>query len=396
MTLALFAAFLLGMAVSITLAEAVLALLAIRWVWRCATGRARPGWPLASLFAAFALASLLSAALSARPLESVVAAKGLLLILAFYVVLDAVPDAGAADRVLMALLGLAALIAVVGTIQVAACPWREALVPWAGKLIRNCHRAHAFYSIYMTLAGVLSLVLLTALSRLLLAAGRKGRMRWPIVAWLLGGLGLVLTSVRGAWVGFAVGVGLVMTLVRRSRWLALAGVGVLVVIVLVAPGLRRRAESLADPADPTMRDRLSMWGSGLAMARAHPLIGIGPGQVKHDYRRYAAPDALQKSRGHLHNTPLQILVERGLVGLAAWLAIFIAFFCRAARVLRGLAPERALERALVVGSMAAVAGFLVGGLTEYNFGDSEVVTVAYVVMALPFVVERQIGRASKL
>jgi hypothetical protein len=41
-----------------------------------------------------------------------------------------------------------------------------------------------------------------------------------------------------------------------------------------------------------------------------------------------------------------------------------------------------------VGSLAAVAGFLVGGLTEYNFGDSEVVMVAYTVMALPFVAAR--------
>jgi hypothetical protein len=41
--------------------------------------------------------------------------------------------------------------------------------------------------------------------------------------------------------------------------------------------------------------------------------------------------------------------------------------------------------------VAAIAGFLVGGLTEYNFGDSEVVMVAYAVMALPFVVERSLS-----
>ena len=107
-----------------------------------------------------------------------------------------------------------------------------------------------------------------------------------------------------------------------------------------------------------------------------------------EYPRYAAPDALQKHRGHLHNTPLQVLVERGILGLAAWSAIFFAFFWRAVRILRSLPPEAAWRRAFVTGSVAAITGFLVGGLTEYNFGDSEVVLVAYTVMALPFVVER--------
>ena len=39
----------------------------------------------------------------------------------------------------------------------------------------------------------------------------------------------------------------------------------------------------------------------------------------------------------------------------------------------------------MVGSLAAITGFLVAGLTEYNFGDSEVVMVAWATMALPFV-----------
>jgi hypothetical protein len=69
--------------------------------------------------------------------------------------------------------------------------------------------------------------------------------------------------------------------------------------------------------------------------------------------------------------------------------LFGAFFQRAGRLLGRLGPEDGEARALVVGSIAAVAGFLVGGLTEYNFGDSEVVMVAYTVMALPFVAARR-------
>ena len=127
-----------------------------------------------------------------------------------------------------------------------------------------------------------------------------------------------------------------------------------------------------------------MWRSGLTMWHEHPLLGWGPGGVKREYTRYALPEAFKKRTGHVHNTPLQILVERGMLGLAAWLAIWVAFYRRAIGALRALDASRVRERALVAGSIAAVTGFLVAGLSEYSFGDSEVVMVAWSVMALPW------------
>jgi hypothetical protein len=82
-----------------------------------------------------------------------------------------------------------------------------------------------------------------------------------------------------------------------------------------------------------------------------------------------------------------MLVERGALGLAAWLWIWVAFFARAIGLLRRLPEEATSERTLVVGSLAAIVGFLVAGLSEFNFGDSEVVMVAWAVMALPWVAE---------
>ena len=51
---------------------------------------------------------------------------------------------------------------------------------------------------------------------------------------------------------------------------------------------------------------------------------------------------------------------------------------------------------LVLGSMAAVAAFLLSGLFEYNFGDTEVLLAALAVMALPFVVERDLSGSPQL
>jgi O-antigen ligase len=197
--------------------------------------------------------------------------------------------------------------------------------------------------------------------------------------------GLVATYTRGAWIGFGAGVLLVGAAVRRGRLVLVAGLVLLALAALAAPyQLRHRFTSMADPEGEGVKERVYMWRSGLAMWREHPLFGVGPGGVKRDYERHARPEAVKKRTGHVHNTPLQILVERGVVGAAAWVWIWAAFFLAGIRQLRRLPPEAARERALVLGSLAAIAGFLIAGLSEYNFGDSEVVMVAWVVMALPW------------
>jgi O-antigen ligase len=96
----------------------------------------------------------------------------------------------------------------------------------------------------------------------------------------------------------------------------------------------------------------------------------------------------------VHSAPLQILVERGLLGLAAWLAIWVTFLTRCLGLLRRLPSEATAERMLVVGSLAAIASFLVAGLSEYNFGDSEVVMVAWALMALPWAADTTQARPS--
>ena len=131
-----------------------------------------------------------------------------------------------------------------------------------------------------------------------------------------------------------------------------------------------------------------MWESGFAMWRQHPWLGVGPGGVKREYAAFALPEAVKKRTGHVHNTPLQILVERGAIGLAAWLWIWVAFYVEAIAVLRRLAPDAAVTRAVVLGSLAAITGYLIGGLSEYNFGDSEVAMVAWTLTALPWVIAR--------
>ena len=152
------------------------------------------------------------------------------------------------------------------------------------------------------------------------------------------------------------------------------------------------ALSFVEVTDPTARERVAMMSAGVALLREHPIIGIGPGQVRRLYPQYAPAYAVRRQTSHLHNTPLQIAVERGLVGLGLWLWMFGAFFARLLRIWQRVPTAAVHDRALVAGCAAAVVAFFVGGFFEYNFGDTEVLLVAMSLMALPLVLERDGAR----
>jgi O-antigen ligase len=384
---ALLGSFVVGLGVSITLSQTALTLLTIFWLWRLCNPaiRASARWPLWRPVLAFSAVTLLSALVSPSVGASLLASKGLLLMAALYVTVDALPDAEEAQRFVAALVSVVAIAAVVGLLQTGLCPGNQPDYGWPRWLYHRCARARGFFSIYMTLAGVLTLVLLLGLP---LVINARRMTRWLLLPWLIALVGLAATYTRGAWLGFAAGMGTLLPMTRRGRWLLVVGLAIVGLVVFAgSETLRQRLLTMADPDDPTLRERIFMWRSGLTMWKEHPWLGIGPGGVKREYARYALPEALKKRTGHVHNTPLQILVERGVLGLAAWLAIWAAFYAQAVRLLRRLPSGAQLERALVVGSLAAVTGFLIGGLSEYNFGDSEVVLVAWAIMALPYAVE---------
>ena len=383
----LFAAFVLGLGLSITLSETALALLTLLWLWPLRTPHARAAalWPLLPPVLAFSSVTALSALASGHPGSSLAAAKGLLLVAALYITADFLHGPEEADRFLWALSLVVGVAALVGLLQAAVCPGQEADYGAPAWLYHRCYRARGFFSIYMTLAGVLNLVLLAMLPRLLPGPAFRG---WLVPVSLINLAAFVATYTRGAWIGFIGGVLSLLPTSRRGRWLLLGGLLLLAASALLAPyDLRHRVGAMVDPNEAGVTERLYMWRSGLAMWREHPLLGVGPGGVKREYANYALPEAAKKRTGHVHNTPLQILVERGILGLSAWLWIFGAFYVRAIGLLRRLPPEAARERALVAGSLAAITGFLIGGVSEYNFGDTEVVLVAWTLIALPFVVE---------
>src|SRR5207247_934212 len=166
-------------------------------------------------------------------------------------------------------------------------------------------------------------------------------------------------------------------------------------LAAASPEMCAGARLLLDLHDPRRRPHAGTRGHAAPRGARGPgarLDGasLAPGSA----RARAHLWARRRSTSHLHSTPLQIVVERGVPGLAAWIAIWVAFFAASAGTLSRIPAGDEDARALVLGSMAAIAAFLVAGLFEYNFGDTEVLLVALALMALPFIVQRDLDAAA--
>ena len=336
-----------------------------------ARGRMVVSWPLAVPFAAFLVLSLLSAAFAADPLLAFSELRSAWVPILF--IPACATHLATAPRATLAVRGLIAggcVWAVVGLSQAATHGSGFRITGTLGH--------------YMTFAGVLMLTLTLALAQLLFNR-RSRRDLWLVPAALLLFAALMMTHTRSAWLGL--GAGLLLLLWLYRRWLLLLLPVLWVVTLLVAPqAIRTRMVSMLDLRDVTAVERVYMWGAGWRMFLDHPLVGVGPCNARRLYPKYQhADDPWIEGRRftHLHNNAVQILAERGLPATVAWIVIWVVFFVRTARRWQATNRSDPAARALVAGALAGVVAFLVAGMFEYNYGDAEVVTLAFFAMALP-------------
>jgi len=363
-----------AMQLSIAAAEILLAVAALAWLSsHIARGERlvapRFFWPLVT----YAIFTLMSAGFSLDPAVSFTDCKQLVLLLLVPLTYD-LARGSRAHSVMSIVLTIGAVSAFVGIVQYAVLNFDG-----LGR------RPQGTLSHWMTYSGTLMLVICSATARLLY--GSSGRL-WAafIMPALLVALSLTLT--RGAWVGVAVAVALLF-LGKDFRLLALIPIVVVGAILLAPRTLTDRVYSIFDRNDLTSRDRVAMLQAGVKMVRDYPLMGVGPDQIERVYPEYRVPDAVKPTNPHLHNVPMQIAAERGLLALAAWVTFVIVTIRSLFKLLR-----TSRHKALTAAALGAMAAMLAAGLTEYNFGDSEFLMLLLVIITLPFAANRDGGLPS--
>ncbi len=358
-------------------AEILLSAAGIAWgvlAWR---DRVRPKVPaFFTPLLALAIVTAISAVLSSDPLYSIARLKQLLLFLIVPLAMR-VATGKRASQVIDVVISLGSAAAIIGVLQ---------YVTTDSAIVIN-NRPHGLLGHYMTYSGILMLVICAAVARLLF---REREWIWPAVALPALFVALAATLSRNAWIGTAVAIGAILA--ARRRVLLLAIPLVIIVASAIAPtSVRERAFSAFDPNDPSNRDRIAMFKAGVGMIKDHPFFGVGPNMVPQVYLQYRTSDAVERAeatgpetRSHLHNVPMQLAAERGLIALA----MFVWFVIVAARDL-WLRMKHGPAPALAAAGFAAVIAMLVAGLFEHNFGDSEFLILFLALISLPFAAEER-------
>ncbi len=104
----------------------------------------------------------------------------------------------------------------------------------------------------------------------------------------------------------------------RSRLWILAALGLVGVLVAARPLIHRLIGPAAADQKHSMDFRVWTWRGSLDLAKAHPLLGTGPGTFVYAYQKYALVGFTRVA----HNGYLQVADDTGLLGLAAFLAAF--------------------------------------------------------------------------
>jgi len=354
--------FVSALQVSIAAANIFLGLSLLMWLLQAIAARRvevpRFFYPLA----AYAVATLASAAFSDDPNASFVDSKQLVLFLVVPMVYELARGAKA-PFVVQVIITVGAISALYGIFQFGVLQYDN-----LGR------RPQGALGHYMTYSGVLMLVTCAAAARILFSRDRL----WPslMMPALLVILGLTFT--RSALVGACAGIAFLL-LLKDLRLMAVMPVLAALFFVLAPPQVTSRFMSMFDARDPTRVDRVTMMKVGTRMVRANPLAGVGPTRVGPRYHEFLDPSESDRANPHLHNNPMQIAAERGLPALAAWLCMLAILAIDMVRRLK--VPETRLLAAAALGCMVAM---FAAGMAEYNFGDSEFLMLFLVLMTLPY------------
>lgn len=263
-------------------------------------------------------------------------------------------------------------------------------------------RAAGFYGHYVTYAEALQLIASLAFG-LFIALPNKRGLGGALLLIALAGLGaaLLLTVTRASWVALLVSA-FVIVLVGTSRRTAL--VVAACALPLVLSGLfilkQQRNVGLYDQNDQSITWRQTVWREGFGLLTSQPrhlVVGVGMDSIKRHWREWGLFEGGRIPLGHLHSTPLQLAVERGIPALIAWL-LLVGLYAR--MLWRLVRAERVLdnwtERGIVLGALGGLAGFFTSGLVHYNLGDSEVAMIFYFIMGLSLAINHVQSPKSKV
>ena len=180
---------------------------------------------------------------------------------------------------------------------------------------------------------------------------------------------VIVNLKRGPWFGICVGAS-ILFYYYRPKLLTSFFCFITVICITLQPVRDRVLDSTKDFF--ISGGRSEIWEVGKLLSGLMPLgIGFGNSKYLHNFS-----ETIPLELNHFHNNFLNILVELGWVGLG----LFIVWLYRLIEL-----PIRAgikNKNLLLISLGCGFVSWMLAGMVEYNFGDTEVILIVYLLMGL--------------
>ncbi len=242
----------------------------------------------------------------------------------------------------------------------------------------------SFFGYYTNYAGYAAMIAVLASGEVLIAVDRRNFSR----AWRYGAVlvfvltGIAISGSRGGLLALAAGWLLLIALnVRRGSIVAQAVVVLLIVgvgayfatphsaIVSIQQRLTEPTSSLTEE-----KQRSILQHAGARALEENP-FGLGFANFSYYLKSYVRSDELFQTFGHAQDTPIQIGLDAGFLGLAGFLMLFV--WPTALVLARGKGGSGTVRASAFA---AALGGFMAQGLYDYLFYE-----IAFIVLVLAMV-----------
>ena len=215
------------------------------------------------------------------------------------------------------------------------------------------------------------------------------RFKSPRVLYALAALPIALcwflTYSRAAWLGVAAGFVFIGLYSGRRVRLAIASLAIIGLIVLIPFIGTPRFQSLFQEGTGTGFFRVSVWQSGIAMIRDHPLWGVGLDNFLYEYPKYMVPDAWREPNlSHPHNIVLDFWARMGVLGVVALGWMVVEFYKKGIKGIKGI------DGNLVLGLMAGMTAALAHGMMDAAYFYVDLAFVWMLMMAVMMETGRQV------
>jgi len=255
--------------------------------------------------------------------------------------------------------------------------------------VKHLPRSTGFFNSPQTFGNYILLVLPVVIG--LSSYIRIGReKRWLQLSGLIILTAIIFSYGRAVWMGLIVGL-IFMGILGSKRLLLsiLAGIMICSILILALPSseFAQRVVGTVKSKRP-VGDRTEFWEGSLRILRDYPITGVGWEGFRKVYPRYR-PSEEEKSVSNAHNNFVDVAVDSGLLGLGIFIWLLVTIYKVGFHIFKEL--EDGYFKGFVWGFMGSLTAFLIAGLSQYNFGDSEVVMLFYfllgMVMVIPTIVE---------